>query len=216
MALRLRHHVTAGAAGALALALAGGQTAAAAQYSAAAAQRTVRAPTALGSPSVPYAVWLRDVQAVADQAGAYLTARLADGTPQSNGHLGVVLDIDNTSLESGYSPSLPTPAVQAVLKVARAVHSRGGKVFFVTARPDFVDWFTRDNLTRVGYPVDGLYGRDFLNWFQETGAFKTSKRAEIEAAGYTVVANIGNNTTDLVGGHAERTFKLPDYNGQLS
>ena len=46
-------------------------------------------------------------------------------------------------------------------------------------------------------------------------AYKTAKRAEIEAKGYTIVANVGNNTTDLVGGHAERTFKLPDYNGEL-
>ncbi|MEU7406546.1 hydrolase, partial [Streptomyces sp. NPDC044948] len=25
-----------------------------------------------------------------------------------------------------------------------------------------------------------------------------------------------NSATDLSGGHAERTFKLPDYDGQLS
>jgi hypothetical protein len=45
---------------------------------------------------------------------------------------------------------------------------------------------------------------------------KTKARAAIEAQGYTIVANIGNNTTDLDGGYAERTFKLPDYNGALS
>ncbi|WP_342353759.1 hypothetical protein [Couchioplanes caeruleus] len=37
----------------------------------------------------------------------------------------------------------------------------------------------------------------------------------MERRGYTIVASIGNSATDLGGGHAERTFKLPDYNGQL-
>ena len=45
--------------------------------------------------------------------------------------------------------------------------------------------------------------------------YKTAKRIEIEQQGYTIVASIGNSATDLAGGHAERTFKLPDYNGAL-
>ncbi|MEV6209426.1 HAD family acid phosphatase [Kitasatospora sp. NPDC051914] len=168
----------------------------------------------LGRPDVPYETWLKDVQVVADAAGAYVQERV----PQApTGYRpAVVLDIDNTSLETDYTPSYPTPAVAAVLKVARAAHDRGVKVFFVTARPDFIDAFTRYNLTKVGYPVDGLYGRSLFDLFQETSAFKTAKRQEIERNGYTIIANIGNNTTDLVGGHAERTFKLPDYGGVLS
>ncbi|EXU65275.1 hypothetical protein Z951_26265 [Streptomyces sp. PRh5] len=39
--------------------------------------------------------------------------------------------------------------------------------------------------------------------------YKTAKRAEIESLGYTIVANIGNNESDLVGGHAsEPSFLL--------
>jgi hypothetical protein len=44
---------------------------------------------------------------------------------------------------------------------------------------------------------------------------KTNARIAIENSGYTIVANVGNSATDLAGGHAERTFKLPDYDGQL-
>ena len=47
-------------------------------------------------------------------------------------------------------------------------------------------------------------------------ALKTAARTEIERRGYRIVANIGNNDTDLTGGHADRTFKLPDYDGRLS
>ncbi|MEU9133111.1 HAD family acid phosphatase [Kitasatospora sp. NPDC048540] len=173
----------------------------------------VAAAPALGKPNVPYATWLKDVQAVADQADSYLRTRVP---AKAGEHPAIVLDIDNTSLETDYNFGLPTPAVQAVLNVVKSANARGTKVFFVTARPGFIDCITRYNLTSVGYPVDGLYGRSFLDLFQETSAFKTAKRAEIEQSGYTIVANIGNNTTDLVGGHAERTFKLPDYGGQLS
>mgnify|MGYP007039431383 CR=1 FL=1 len=38
----------------------------------------------------------------------------------------------------------------------------------------------------------------------------------IESKGYTIIANIGNTPTDLSGGHAEKAFKLPDYDGRLS
>lgn len=64
--------------------------------------------------------------------------------------------------------------------------------------------------------MSGLYVRDLPDLFEEVSAYKTGKRAEIEARGYTIIANIGNSPTDLVGGHAERTVKLPDYGGKLS
>jgi len=64
--------------------------------------------------------------------------------------------------------------------------------------------------------VAGLYVRSLPDLFDEVAAYKTAKRAEIEKKGYTIIANIGNSPTDLVGGHAEKTFKLPDYDGQLS
>ncbi|WP_354644245.1 HAD family acid phosphatase [Kitasatospora camelliae] len=202
-------------------AVVGGALAGVAAQPAAAVARPVQAPVSaqasvqsLGKPDVPYATWLKDVQVVADAASAHVKARvpqLPAGTRPA-----IVLDIDNSSLETDYTPGYPTHAIAAILDVARAAHDRGVKVFFVTARPDFIDCFTRYNLTHVGYPVDGLYGRSLVDLFQETSAFKTAKRQEIEQNGYTIIANIGNNTTDLVGGHAEKTFKLPDYDGQLS
>jgi acid phosphatase len=35
-------------------------------------------------------------------------------------------------------------------------------------------------------------------------------RNEIEQGHYTIIANIGDQPSDLSGGHAERTFLLPD------
>lgn len=190
----------------------GGSVTAAGSAAAAPAQQVATASAAAG---VDYATWQSDVQAVIDQAVPYVGQRTAEAGGQK---LAVVFDIDNTTLETDFHPwyALPTPAVKASLALARYAHSRGVAVFFVTARPGIIASETKWNLKTVGYPVDGLYVRDLPDLFDEVSAYKTGKRAEIESLGYTIIANVGNNTTDLVGGHAERTFKLPDYDGQLS
>ncbi|MFD4414690.1 HAD family acid phosphatase [Streptomyces sp. NPDC058251] len=173
------------------------------------------ASTTAAQAGVDYATWQRDVQAVIDQARPYVEQRTADAAGQK---LALVFDIDNTTLETDFHSwyELPTPAVEASLELARYAHSRGVDIFFVTARPGIIASETKWNLESVGYPVSGLYVRDLPDLFDEVSAYKTSKRAQIESLGYTIIANVGNNTTDLVGGHAERTFKLPDYDGQLS
>ncbi|GGW24544.1 HAD family acid phosphatase [Streptomyces xantholiticus] len=171
--------------------------------------------TAVRTQSVDYYTWLRDVAAVVAEARPYIEQRTADPSGEKQA---IVLDIDNTSLETHFHPfwELPTPAIAQMRDLARYADSRGVAVFFVTARPGIIHSLTDWNLKKTGYPVDGLYVRDLPDLFDEVSAYKTEKRAEIEAKGYTIIANIGNNTTDLVGGHAERTFKLPDYDGQLS
>lgn len=40
--------------------------------------------------------------------------------------------------------------------------------------------------------------------------FKAPQRQAIEAQGYTVVANIGDQPSDLAGGYSEGTFLLPN------
>lgn len=164
---------------------------------------------------VDYAIWQRDVAAALGQARPYIEQRTASASGEK---LAVVLDIDNTSLETDfhYFWEYPTPAVRPVLDLARYADSRGVAVFFVTARPGILHAPTAYNLNAAGYPVDGLYVRDLPDLFDEVSAYKTAKRGEIEAKGYTIIANIGNRPTDLVGGHAEKTFKLPDYDGKLS
>jgi hypothetical protein len=159
----------------------------------------------------PYSTWVADVTVVADSAKAYLSTRLPDPTEKT----AIVLDIDNTSLETTYSPGVTSPANKPVLEVAKQAKAAGAAVFFVTARPELIWLVTQYNLRNVGYPVDGLYMRPSFD-FEPDQSLKTKARTEIEGLGYTIVANIGNRDTDLAGGHAERTFKLPDYDNQLS
>ncbi|MEU0661647.1 HAD family acid phosphatase [Streptomyces lavendulocolor] len=175
----------------------------------------VTATTGAQLGGVDYTTWQRDVATALAQARPYIEQRTASASGQK---LAVVLDIDNTSLETDfhYFWEYPTPAVRPVLDLVRYADSRGVDVFFVTARPGILHAPTAYNLRAVGYPVDGLYVRDLPDLFDEVSAYKTAKRGEIEAKGYTIIANIGNRPTDLVGGRAERTFKLPDYDGKLS
>lgn len=86
----------------------------------------------------------------------------------------------------------------------------------MTARPGIIEAPTEWNLAHAGYESSGLYVRGFLDLFKDVAEYKTEQRAEIESKGYTIIANIGNSASDLSGGHAEKTFKLPDYDGQLS
>ncbi|MFE5811273.1 HAD family acid phosphatase [Streptomyces sp. NPDC056491] len=165
---------------------------------------------------IDYATWQRDVAAVVDAARPAIEARIAASPAGEKPAL--VLDIDNTSLETDFHWfwTFPTPAISKVRALTQYAHARGVAIFFVTARPGIIHSLTEHNLRAVGYPISGLYVRDLPDLFEEVSAYKTGKRAEIEARGYTIIANIGNSPTDLVGGHAERTVKLPDYNGKLS
>jgi predicted secreted acid phosphatase len=170
--------------------------------------------TAAAAADVDYTTWQQDCQTVMDQALPYLKQRIAAATPGEK--QAIVFDIDNTTLETDFGFSYPQPANKPVLNVARYAQEHGVDLFFVTARPGIIYWPTEYNLEHDGYEVSGLYVRGLFDLFKDVAAYKTAERVDIENKGYTIIANIGNSATDLSGGHAEKTFKLPDYDGQLS
>jgi predicted secreted acid phosphatase len=170
--------------------------------------------TAAAAADVGYDTWQKDCRAVMDQALPYLKERIADAAPGEK--QAIVLDIDNTSLETDFGFSYPQPANRPVLEAAQYAQTHGVDLFFVTARPGIIEAPTEWNLAHAGYESSGLHVRGFLDLFRNVAEYKTAQRAKIESKGYTIIANIGNSATDLSGGHAEKTFKLPDYDGQLS
>ncbi|MGW1784420.1 HAD family acid phosphatase [Streptomyces sp. NPDC002143] len=172
------------------------------------------ASTAAAAEDVDYATWQQDCQAVMDQALPALKKRIA--AAKTGEKQAIVFDIDNTTLETDFGFSYPQPANKPVLDVAKYAQEHGVSLFFVTARPGIIAGVTDYNLKYVGYKVSGLYVRGFLDLFKDVAAYKTAQRVDIENKGYTIIANIGNSATDLSGGHAETTYKLPDYDGQLS
>ncbi len=162
----------------------------------------------------PYAQWIGEIVPVVAEARTYLETRLPGATRPA-----IVFDIDNTSLETTYHTGVIIPAIQPVLELATWAKSKGAAIIFVTGRPGLVNAYSRLNLSSVGYPVDDLYGSAPTTLSAGDAGladYKTATRAAIEKQGYTIVANIGNSATDLSGGHAERTFKFPDYDGALN
>ncbi len=136
----------------------------------------------------------------------------------------IVLDIDETSL-SNYADlsakhfdtsALVTSAIaghgaaiQPTLRLYRDAVAHHLAVFFVTGRPAAIEAITRANLTRVGFNRGwaALYEKPAT---MGTEKFKAAARATITRRGYDILANVGDQQSDLDGGYADRAFKLPD------
>jgi HAD superfamily, subfamily IIIB (Acid phosphatase) len=91
-------------------------------------------------------------------------------------------------------------------------------VFFITARRqiehnyEMASVWTLRNLDAAGYGTvspDHFYVRD-PNSIGSVADCKSSARADIESKGFTIIANIGDQYSDLAKGHAEMWFKLPN------
>ena len=162
--------------------------------------------------------------AVAVEAKAWIEQRAARGGEK----LAVVFDLDETLLSNlhhmramdfGYVPKLwdewvaeadATP-IAPVREVYLAARAKNLAIIFITGRKTSDQPGTENNLradglggyTRVFYKPNGYVGT--------TESFKTATRKKlVEEEGYTIIANIGDQASDLAGGYAERTFKLPN------
>lgn len=122
----------------------------------------------------------------------------------------IVLDIDNTALETEYNPGAANPPVLAAAKRAEKL---GMAVLIVTARKEHKREQSLEELETAGYsPVDiCLRAPD-----KSKSQGKALCREQFTQDGYTITANIGNRDTDFKGGYFDRAFQLPDYDGQLS
>lgn len=142
--------------------------------------------------------------------------------------LAIVLDIDETSV-SNYKNmaardfsdnkqkvdqdmmAANAPAIAPMLSLYNTALRQHVAVFFVTGRTESLKTPTDKNLKRAGYhDWAGLYLKP--NHYKKSSAstFKTQARAAITKKGYTIIASIGDQKSDLTGGYAEKTFKLPN------
>lgn len=90
--------------------------------------------------------------------------------------------------------------------------AKGVAVYFITGRRESVNARSavEKNLRAAGY--DG-WTQVVLRPSDDHGAvgdYKAGARAAIESQGNTIVVNVGDQHSDLVGGHAERGFLLPN------
>jgi predicted secreted acid phosphatase len=103
------------------------------------------------------------------------------------------------------------PAIMPTLQLFQQARTMNVTVFFITGRPESQRDATERNLAAAGY---GGFAKLYMvpngAHFPFAADFKAPIRAEIEQAGYTIVANVGDQPSDLQGGHAEKMFLLPD------
>jgi predicted secreted acid phosphatase len=173
-----------------------------------AVEASASAPTVDGPPAAKRTVptraqWLADVKAAMQESRPYVRQRVASKTPDEK--LAVNFDIDNTVVATYFDGG---GAIPRMLKFARLLDKLGVALVFNSGRLANQQRRTVSQLTRVGYPVAGVC----LRKKGETLAVgKQRCRDDFVAAGYTLIANVGNNPTDFEGDGYERAFVLPNY-----
>jgi hypothetical protein len=147
----------------------------------------------------------------------------------------------NPTTNSAYVLGQLFPPVPGMVGMATTAEREGYAVFYLTGRGSAQEAATLGNLTADGVGVDAGFpkptglanGEDGLFTKPEVTAYpdylktacagdpggkcttihyKSATRAHIESLGYDIVANFGDQYSDLKGGHADRTFKLPNPN----
>jgi len=86
---------------------------------------------------------------------------------------------------------------------------KGVAIFFITGRMERLRRVTIDNLLKHGIAYDGLYMRANGDE-QSASTMKSAFRKQIEDMGFKVVVNIGDQYSDLAGGHSIDCEKLPN------
>jgi predicted secreted acid phosphatase len=147
---------------------------------------------------------------------------------EASAKLALVLDIDETALSTyEYQKSMGfghyTPAwrewqqqqhavpIRPVLEACEAARAKGVALFFVTGRREALRAATEASLRAAGYAewTEVMLKPD-AHQEPSVTPFKTACREQIEGRGYRILFTIGDQDSDLQGGHAERTIRLPN------
>jgi acid phosphatase len=173
-----------------------------------------------------------DVAAVVAEARASLSRY-----PAGAANVAIVLDVDETALSdvpwlraNDYGWIVGGPCdlargpcgfvawlglaraepIRPVLELARFARERGVAVFFLTGRPERFRAATEANLKAAGYEWTGVLLKPNDLATNSAVEFKAAERRKLVEKGYVIAVNVGDQASDLDGGYAERTFKLPN------
>jgi HAD superfamily, subfamily IIIB (Acid phosphatase) len=151
----------------------------------------------------------------------------------------VVFDIDETALSNweaikandfgriftGGCDSLPqgpcglvawdqraeSTVIQPTMDIYTAARDRGAAIFFITGRLENQRAATERNLKAVGYTgYTQLIMEPTGAHYVSAADFKAPQREQIEQRGYTIIANVGDQPSDLAGGFSQQTYLLPN------
>ncbi len=160
------------------------------------------------------------------EAGSALSsARRACERHLGEAHVAVVSDIDETLLDNSqvarqspddfwkgfraYEATASAPLLKGTAAFLSWARKHGFAVFLVTGRNESERLATIENLLRDGVAYDGLFMRA-VGDKRSAAVYKPAVREEIEKMGFKIVVNIGDQPTDLLGGHAEDCELLPN------
>jgi predicted secreted acid phosphatase len=101
-------------------------------------------------------------------------------------------------------------AIPSTLALARRARDMGVAVFFISGRPPNLREATERNLRAEGYEWERVILLPEGASFKSAVDFKAPERRKLSDEGYTILFSIGDQQSDLAGGYAERTFKLPN------
>jgi len=165
-----------------------------------------------------------EIKRIAERAMDFIRKRAASG----EANLAVVLDIDETAVSTwdrlvkddfarkdtmfiAWAMTNSGVAIEPMLNLYRETKKLGVKVFFITGRRVLLKERTEIALKENGYSdYDGLYLRNPMDKEKSNVPSKSDARKKISEQGFRIIANIGDQQSDLDGGFAERTFKLPN------
>ena len=182
--------------------------------------------------------YAHEVAGITAAARTYLANEAKPGK-QHSGQPAILFDIDDTTLNTysyeiysafSYNPAQNAdfvnagsknvfPAVPTMPALEQAARDLGYQVFFLTGRPATQLDGTKANLSDAGYTFDNdkIYLKDQTKpWLAScapscsTIQYKSLTRKYIESQGYDIVANFGDQYSDLEGGYADQTYKIPN------
>jgi len=190
--------------------------------------------TPLGDDS-PYLKQVAQIDAIADKAikratGHGWRTKLRRARAAHHGHgpknLAIVFDVDETLLSNYTAINAdnftfgPQSQAEATNEIGTAIEpsrdlfnlakQKGITVFLITGRRENTRVHTTSNLTREGFTG---YKQLILKPDASTDStvvYKSGARKAIEDQGYRIVANVGDQYSDLAGGHSGVAFKLPN------
>jgi predicted secreted acid phosphatase len=174
----------------------------------------------------------KEFAAVVARAQAYMEKRVSAVKKPA-----IVLDIDETSLSNwpayrvngwarittgtcdlehgpcgirAWQAMATSKALAPTLALAKRAEALGVAVFFITGRPPDLREATERNLQQEGYRPAGVVLLPEGATFKSAVDFKAPERRKIQEQGYTIILSMGDQESDLLGGFAEKTFKLPN------
>jgi acid phosphatase len=167
-----------------------------------------------------YGFYDRDVAAALDHASRYVAA-LTPGASKP----ALVLDIDETSLSNWelleHNNLMPSnilygryqqgDVIPGALRLFNIAKEKNIAVIFLTGRNEATRGQTIGNLHRAGYRGwTALIMRTDKDVLETNARFKALQRKQLEQQGYTILATVGDQQSDLSGGHTGKAFRVPN------